>query len=338
MKKFFFWGCLIWLLSACSGTGSQGNGLTSSAGRSSEVLVVCNSSEWEGELGDSLRMVLQAPVLVLPQLEPMFRVTQVNYASFNTVYQKFRNIIILKVDSAVSNPKMGITHNKWAAPQIIITLRAPSSEMLKTAFLEQKDRIVDLVMQAEMKRFQRAQRAQQDNYIVKQMAEKYNLSMVIPEGFIFAVKEDDFCWLRKETKYWGQHLMVYKAPYVDKKQFSKEEICRLRDQYTRKYVQGTTDSSYILIDERYYPVEFETAMFPNSPYAVRTRGLWGLFASDDRMGGPFISYTFLDTASQQVICADGFLYAPSDAKRDLLRQVEAILLSTECIDTVQQNR
>ena len=52
------------------------------------------------------------------------------------------------------------------------------------------------------------------------------------------------------------------------------------------------------------------------------------------MGGPFVSYTLLDTVYNRVVTVDGFLYAPSDPKRDLLRQVEAILKSLTVTDTV----
>ena len=320
------------LFVACSGNGTQGNGLTSSTGRSSEMLVVCPTAAWNGTLGDTLRSVLLAPVPSLPQTEPMFRVSQVNAASFNAVYQKFRNILILQTDSTLPEPVMSVARDRWATPQIVITLRAANREALCAAFSEQRDVVVDYIMQAEMKRFQRAQRAQQDNYIVRQMEERYRMSMVFPEGFVFAVSEPDFCWLRKETKYWGQHVMVYREPYTDKSQFSKDYICQLRNRYTREHVQGTTDSSYILIDDRFYPVEQEVCAFPNASYAVKTSGLWGLFSSSDRMGGPFVSFTFLDSLHQQVVCVDGFLYAPSDEKRDLLRQVEAILLSVRCME------
>ena len=339
MKKIIYWIGAVLLLVSCKGNGTQGTGLTSSSGRSSEMLVVCPASDWNGVLGDSLRSVLLASVPALPQSEPMFRVTWISPSSFNAVYQKFRNILVLQADASVERPHLGVSRNKWAAPQLIITMRAPSSEMLATAFSKQQEKVVDLIMRSEMSRFQRAQKAQQDNHIVRQLEEKYHISMGIPEGFVFAVKEDGFCWLRKDTKYWGQHLMLYSAPYTDAGQFSTEHIRQLRDRYTRKYVMGTTDSSYILTDDRFYPLESRLFDFPNSPYAVEVRGLWGLFNSNDRMGGPFVSYTFLDSVSQRVVCVDGFLYAPSEEKRDLLRQVEAILLSAKCLrDSLSDDR
>ena len=68
---------------------------------------------------------------------------------------------------------------------------------------------------------------------------------------------------------------------------------------------------------------------------MEARGLWGLFGHPgDLMGGPFVSYTLLDTVYNRVVTLDGFLYAPSDPKRDLLRQVEAVLHSMQVVDTL----
>jgi hypothetical protein len=84
----------------CSGTGSQGN-LLSSSGRAGEVLVVCNGKYWEGILGDSLYAVLMQPVLGLPQIEPMFTASYITENHFREPYKKQRNIIQITIDKSV---------------------------------------------------------------------------------------------------------------------------------------------------------------------------------------------------------------------------------------------
>lgn len=331
--------CLLLVLAvafaACQGNGTQGGGLMSSSGRSSEVLVVCPDKDWQGSLGDSLRAVLEAPVPGLPQTEPMFRVMQVNPGRFTPMYQKQRNIIQLQVKADATASRLLVERNKWARPQTVITLSSPCQDSLIVAFSYAQERIVGHVMQAEMLRFQRAQRAQENLSLNRRLQQRYALSMVLPEGFIFAVCKPDFCWLRKETKYWGQSVMVYTESYTSESQFSPEHISALRNRHTKAYVQGSTEGSYAGIDDRYYPVLYTNYAFPKSPYAVESRGLWGLLGNTgDRMGGPFVSYTFLDTIYQRVVTADAFLYAPSDEKRDLLRQIEAVLLSAQVVDTL----
>ncbi|PKO95255.1 MAG: hypothetical protein CVU14_11815 [Bacteroidetes bacterium HGW-Bacteroidetes-9] len=64
--------------------------------------------------------------------------------------------------------------------------------------------------------------------------------------------------------------------------------------------------------------------------AVEMRGLWEV--RKDFMGGPFVSYTFVDKKNNLVVTLDGYVYAPNEAKRDFLKQVQAILLSFEFIE------
>lgn len=61
----------------------------------------------------------------------------------------------------------------------------------------------------------------------------------------------------------------------------------------------------------------------NGIYAIETRCLWKV--EGDFMGGPFINYTYIDEKNNRVIMLDGYLYSPRKPKRDLLKQLEAIL-------------
>jgi hypothetical protein len=63
----------------------------------------------------------------------------------------------------------------------------------------------------------------------------------------------------------------------------------------------------------------------NGNYASEMRGLWRV--ENDFMGGPYVALSELDASNQRVINAFGFVYAPSKDKRNLLRQVEAMIYS-----------
>jgi hypothetical protein len=45
------------------------------------------------------------------------------------------------------------------------------------------------------------------------------------------------------------------------------------------------------------------------------------------MGGPFMSLTQLDENRNKIITIEGFVFAPAHKKRELMRQMEAILYS-----------
>ena len=66
------------------------------------------------------------------------------------------------------------------------------------------------------------------------------------------------------------------------------------------------------------------------------RGLWRLI--NDYMGGPYISLAELDAAGQRVVVAFGYVYAPSKNKRNLLRQVEAMVYSLKLNNQAENDK
>ncbi len=318
------------LLSGCEGTGTQGKGLMSSSGRSGEMLVVCADKHWKGILGDSLQAIFMAPLEFLPQNEPMFTLSQVNTERFSAIYHKQRNILYIDISDQQGVEKVSVVKNKWATPQIIVSFSAKSEEEAIQLLRMKKQRIKELFMQSEMQRLQKAQLAQQDRNIGKKLQNYYKLSMIIPKGFVFAVRNEEFCWLRKETKYWGQSILIYIQEYRDSAMMKQPHIIAYRNVITKKYVFGSIDSTYVQVDEKYIPPGFEYFDLKGQP-VIKTQGLWKT-EGGDFMGGPFISFSILDEKRNRIVTVDGFLYAPTDDKRDLLRQVEAILLSTKIID------
>jgi len=328
MKKLVFW-VVVAVVSGvisggCSGTGHEGAGLLSSSGRSSEVLIVCNDNQWKGTLGDSLQAILMQSVSGLPQDEPLFTLTRVSENYFKDAYKKQRNIIHFITDSSVDEPKVTVNHNTWAKPQLLVRIQAKNGQQAAETLSKYQKTIIKHLFSSEMKRFQRAQRSKQNFHSSSEIKRLFNFSIIIPDGFIFAVKNSNFVWLRKDTKDWTQNLMIYTEPYTDTNQFKNEYIVNLRNTHTKEYVFGSTDGSYTVVDEKYIPTVSEFFEFETG-YTVRTAGLWKTVK--DFMGGPFVSMSVLDVENNRIITLDGFLYAPTDNKRDFLRQLESVLLS-----------
>jgi len=84
-----------------------------------------------------------------------------------------------------------------------------------------------------------------------------------------------------------------------------------------------------LISDEYIEPIFNEISF-NDLFAVETRGLWRV--ENDFMGGPFVSYTFVDEKQARLITIDGFTYAPKQKKAPLVRELEAILWSVKILE------
>ncbi len=321
---------------ACNRTNSQGNALVSSSGRSGEIVVISTDVIWQSELGDSLRAILSQPLLQLPQPEPMFDLLHVTEQNFTGSYKRQRNILQIAIDSAVNSAKTTVKYNLWAEPQLVIRIVAKSTQEAIGQLSTNAQAIINDFLKIELQRFEKAQRSRQDfrlNTIIKQ---NYKLDIITPEGFFFAVQHEDFAWLRKETKDWGQNLMIFSETYTDTAQFSNEYIINLRDKKTKQYVFGSADSSYVAVERR-LPTKTSILQTDKSiAFAVQTEGIWK--TEGDFMGGPFISYTMLDSVKNRIITVDAFLYAPNDKKRDLLRQLEALLNAIKLVNAQQTEK
>ena len=46
---------------------------------------------------------------------------------------------------------------------------------------------------------------------------------------------------------------------------------------------------------------------------------------NDAMGGPFVCYVYPDEAHERLLVAEGFVFAPEEKKRPIVRQLEAAL-------------
>ena len=57
---------------------------------------------------------------------------------------------------------------------------------------------------------------------------------------------------------------------------------------------------------------------------------------NDMMGGPFVSLSRLDEKTQQIITVEGFVFAPSMAKRNLIRRLESMLYTLKLSDELQK--
>ncbi|MEZ5010283.1 MAG: DUF4837 family protein [Bacteroidales bacterium] len=88
-------------------------------------------------------------------------------------------------------------------------------------------------------------------------------------------------------------------------------------------IKGPSTGLDGLIEDK-LPVTYNTFRFRERNYA-EMKGLWTL--ENGYMGGPFVTLVTKDEVNNRFVMLDGFVYAPKDDKRELMRQVEAILFT-----------
>jgi len=334
MKKYTrFFGLAISFLTLTFAATSCGDSekviKAESTGKPSEILVVAEKGLWKSSAGDSVRSFFDGPAVGLPQPEPLYKLAQVEEDEFNRILQSHRNVFIMVIDSSFSEPLVEIRRDIWAAPQRVVKITASSIEDIKSSFAEKQIEILNLYDNAEIERLNKLYSKSVNLKATEVIKKKFNLSVGIPADYFVAVNKDNFLWLRREANRLSQGLLIYTYPYTDTVAFNPLKIQSVRNQFTQLYVPGPSDSSYMIIANEFVSPVARTLSLKNE-LAIEMRGLWEV--RKDFMGGPFISYTFVDKKNNMVVTLDGYVYAPNESKSDLLKQVQSILLSYEFVD------
>ncbi|HKK10028.1 MAG TPA: DUF4837 family protein [Bacteroidales bacterium] len=303
--------------------------LPNSVGASSEILVVMNEGLWKGDPGKTVREFFHQDVPALPQVEPRFSTANINLTALTRkMFKKHRNLFIVDIDEKYDAASISNKKDVWAVPQRYIRVNAPDLSTFLEAFNKNKDGFMQLFHNSEIRRVQRVFESGEDVTMQNKLMRNRGISLTIPRGFFIAKDLNQFMWIRKETREFSQALLIHFENYRETTQFDRGEIIRRRNQMTRDHVPGPTEGSYMRISDDVSP-QMERTTF-NGDFAVLTRGLWEV--ENGFMGGPFMSYTFVDEKNSRLITLDSYVYAPGQEKRDKLLQLEAIMKTFKVVE------
>lgn len=315
---------LLFAFSACDEVTKSVDTKPSSSGSTLEMIVVTDNDTWKSSVGKSIQDYFGQEQPGLGQIEPMFDVRQLPFTSFNELFQKHRNLLIVEIN-AEKEKRAIYKADVWSQPQFVVKLIAPNKKKMNELFNQEKEKLSDLFYLAERKRIIKAYEKLDQKDLAAEIERKMNISMLVPEGFYIAKLEEDFLWLRREPAEMSQGIMIYTQPYVDTMQFNPDRILNRRDSVTKKNIPGPLDGSYMATERLFRPYTRE--MKYNKQYAVEVRGLWK--TENYQMGGPFLSITTFDKKNGRLVTLDGFVYHPNKPKRNYLMQLDAIIHSVE---------
>jgi hypothetical protein len=72
----------------------------------------------------------------------------------------------------------------------------------------------------------------------------------------------------------------------------------------------------------------------NGKYAIRTKGLWK--TNNNAMGGPYLSFTFVDEALNRLYYIEGFIYSPAKSQREYMREISVILSTFQTSEEISK--
>lgn len=329
-KALFLYFGILFLGVSCSNRNDKNDPTTFS--KPNQVTVLIDDQLWNGEVGDTLRNTLAAPFLGLPQEEPVFSLNQYPVKLLEGFTSNSRNIIIIKRED---KSQIRFQENEYANPQIVVHISGRSVQELLDSMHQNDSLIIKRIKESEIKVYQ--QWLKRDTLMnTAKIAERFGISLDIPARYRMVMGGKRFIWLKKEITSGNLSLVFYQLPLsiLKNNKINPRKIIKIRDSIGRIYIHGAVPRTYMMTEKAFTPYQTETQIYKHT--AFETRGTWEL--SHDFMGGPFINYAIIDQANQRVLFIEGFCYAPSKKKRDLLFELEAIIRSTRFLKTNHGNK
>ena len=304
------------LLSSCNKKNATLT-LVGSTGSINHVTIVINNDLWIGSVGDSLREIIAAPVLGLPQEENQFSITQVPAKTFGRIFKTSRNLLFI----GISNKEgYGVKKDLYATPQIGMTILGKDNASLIEQINAHKEEIISVFKKGDIKLSQR--KRTKDHWNIKNIKTLSNLGiqLKIPKNYSLVDDTGDFLWFRHDIAKGSMNIIAYALPLTEYDSIVNNIVAE-RDTIGKKYIPGPSDGSYMVTEAAYTPFTKQTEL--NGKPSYETRGKWEV--KNDFMAGPFLNYTVVDKTNNRLLVIEGFTYAPSIKKRDYMFELEAIL-------------
>lgn len=300
-----------------------------------EVLVVCDGAEWESPLGAELRAVLETPVEMLNQKEPMFNVVRITARDFRHLLPSYRNILKVLCSPEVKETTILAQYDVVASPQIVLTFQGPSTAAMVEYLKANGSSLLQVLEIAERNRTIEYAKKQGAKALEKIIKDEFGVDMHISNGYLFRAESENFVWASNEYPVASQGFFLYTHPFNGKASITTEALVKARNEFAKR-IPGPSNGSYMTTVQHIPNIEDNgyTDFMPerkvvkiNGRDWVELRGFWEV--ENDFMGGPFVSYTTLDERTGKLFTLDCYVYSPKYGKRNFLRPLEHLVYGVE---------
>lgn len=323
LRTVLFLLLLLVVLAGCKEAKKGKSTLPNPAGAICDVLVVISDESWKGELGAAYREALTEPYPYLPQIEPYFHVSHVNRDVFVATAQKFRNLIITKVDPKIERPELIVQTDVYATSQVVVNLVAPTVEAAAIYVKENAERLRAIFDQTEKDRYAHLAKLKAEATLTAAVRKAFGFDIYFPSGYQLRTSKPRFMWISLETNLSSQGLLIFTSKYEGELDFTMENLSFVADWYTKQHVPGPSDGSYMVTGKAVAP-KVEKLTYKGRTW-YRMRGFWDV--KNDFMGGPFISYSTYWKEKNEVLSIRAYVYSPKKDKRKTLLQTEALIFN-----------
>ncbi|RMG81040.1 MAG: DUF4837 family protein [Bacteroidetes bacterium] len=337
------------ILAGCSGDGVPWQGTPTAFGDRNQVIVVSDKSLWESPVADTVDYYFAAPYLVLPQPEPILDLMHftTEEVSADPIKKQLKAYILVAdmndenspttrlVKSDIGPEKLreakettgygtNVGRNKWAKGQLLIYIYGYGRDKLIENIQNNAASILERIQKEEDVRIDAtAYMGGENEGLQNEIYNLFGIRIKLPSEYQKAIydEDDQFIWVRKDTRDANSNIFIQKIKYTDKAQLSRDTIKAIRNRLGH-YASTSIPNTYMKINDVDLPM-FVKPVEIDGNYALEARGIWDM--ENDYAGGPFISYLIHNPKKNELIFIDGFVHAPGEEKRDHMQELEYII-------------
>ncbi|MEL0184232.1 MAG: DUF4837 family protein [Bacteroidota bacterium] len=290
-----------------------------SSGRINSISVIIDKPSWDGKIGDAIRDKYASEFIGLPQVEEAFTLNYIPYEAFTGFGRTARNVIYINKKKQ-DKPRM--IRDRYARPQLFLEVSGLDNESIIQG--------ISSSFEFSSAQFQNGEITENKNRILNSLLkdtglDSLNISLKIPSAYSVFKNEPETVWLQKPLKNGTSNLIIkdLNSSVSDFEKINLNDVVSLRDSIGKEFIPGRVENSYMITEKEYLPyISYQTV---NGFEAIETRGTWEV--KGDYMGGPFINYIIKDTLNNSLLYVEGFVFSPSQRKRDKMIELEAVIKS-----------
>jgi len=323
--------------------GKKGGDLAT--GKPGEILMVCTDKLWDSPEIDSLIYALAKEEEPYYPMEYAFRFYHKNAGGFNHLHKKVRNIIIVQQqnNAQFSPAKIDILKDKWVKGQVVVEITYKDLEDLIAVIKYDAPKITAEFEEREITRNVESYRSAKMKPLGNKIFDKYGFRLSFPTGCEVLSDKDNFMRIEipdrsREMKLDGgenyqtqranfiiSSLLIWQQDYTDKSQLTKESLLAFQDSTLKTYAPHQKEGAYMATeyDSLVYPIArvFEF----NDLYTVEIKGQYRMNGRDDVfMGGPYVSYSFVNPNTNKLVTLFGMVHGPSEPLINYIREHKSL--------------
>ena len=234
--------------------------------------------------------------------------------------------LFVNIDKSLSAPMMGISRDVEATPQTEVTVSAPSLNELRLFLSHHQQQVTDALLDGQLLVRMTDLRKHHNAHVANEVRRHMGYSICVPKNVCAVKKGKHFLWAGSNLQERDLNIVLYEFPWDGKPMDNAEQLVSKRDSVMKCNIAGEKEGQWMQTSrvDGNALVMCRRRNLQGREF-VEMRGMWDVRKAP--IGGPFVSTFTVDTARQTVLAAEGFVYSPSTEKRDLLRLLEASLLT-----------